>query len=312
MWWIGTVLAIVNMAVPQQLRGSVMRLAKVRLADGSTQIGMWEQDHLRLLDLMQVEHVRSLMDILHSPDPLGLARYLIDQRAQPLLVAETQLLAPIDQQEVWAAGVTYKRSQVARMEESEAGASHYDKVYTAPRPEIFFKATANRVSGPGQPLRVRADSRWSVPEPELALVISPAKKLVGFTVGNDMSARDIEGENPLYLPQAKVYDQCCGLGPCIWLPEGPVDRPTTKIRLTISRNGTPAFQGETDLGEMKREFLELIDWLTRENEMPNGAFLLTGTGVVPPDNFTLNDGDEVSITIDHIGTLINPIVQASA
>lgn len=288
-----------------------MKLARVRLADGATQIALWEGDHLRLLDLTQVEGVHSLMDILHAPDPLGLARYLIDPKARPLLVAETTLLVPIDQQEVWAAGVTYKRSQVARMEESKAGASHYDKVYTAPRPEIFFKATPSRVAGPGQALRVRADSQWSVPEPELALVISPEKKLIGFTVGNDMSARDIEGENPLYLPQAKVYNQCCGLGPCIFIPEAPIDRDATKIRLVIERGGAVAFTGETDLGQMKREFDELVDWLTRENDLPNGAFLLTGTGVVPPDNFTLQDGDLVSITIDGIGTLVNPIVKAA-
>lgn len=288
-----------------------MKLARVRLADETVHIALWEGDHLRLLDLTQVEGVHSLMDILHKPDPLGLARYLIDPKARPLLAAETTLLVPIDRQEVWAAGVTYKRSQVARMEESEAGASHYDKVYTAPRPEIFFKATPSRVSGPGQALRVRADSKWSVPEPELALVISPEKKLVGFTVGNDMSARDIEGENPLYLPQAKVYNQCCGLGPCILIPESPIDRPATKIKLVIERGGAVAFTGETDLGQMKREFLELVDWLTRENDIPNGAFLLTGTGIVPPDDFTLQDGDVVSISIDGIGTLVNPIVKAS-
>ena len=219
-------------------------------------------------------------------------------------------MAPIDRQEVWAAGVTYKRSQVARMEESETGASHYDRVYTAPRPEIFFKATPNRVSGPGEPLRVRADSRWSVPEPELALVISPVGKLVGFTVGNDMSARDIEGENPLYLPQAKVYNGCCGLGPFVLIPEQPLDRSATKIRLTIERETAAAFTGETDLGQMKREFQELIDWLTRENDLVTGGFLLTGTGVVPPDNFTLQNNDTVSIEITGIGTLTNPIVKA--
>ena len=288
-----------------------MKLARVRLADETVHIALWEGDHLRLLDLTQVEGIHSLMDILHATDPLGLARYLIDTKAKPLAVKETTLLAPIDRQEVWAAGVTYKRSQVARMEESKAGASHYDKVYTAPRPEIFFKATPSRVAGPGQPLRVRADSQWSVPEPELALVISPEKKLVGFTVGNDMSARDIEGENPLYLPQAKVYNQCCGLGPCILIPEAPIDRPNTKIKLSIERGGKVAFTGETDLDQMKREFLELVDWLTRENDLPSGAFLLTGTGIVPPDDFTLQDGDLVSITIDGIGTLVNPIVKAA-
>lgn len=288
-----------------------MRLAKLRLADGSMRVAIVEDDgRLRLLDLLQVDVARSLMDVLHAPDPIGLARFLIDRDAPLLDVRQVTILAPIDRQEVWAAGVTYKRSQVARMEESETGASHYDRVYTAPRPEIFFKATPNRVSGPGEPLRVRADSDWSVPEPELALVISPAGRLVGFTVGNDMSARDIEGENPLYLPQAKVYNGCCGLGPYVLIPEQPLDRPATKIRLTIEREGKIAFSGETDLGQMKREFQELIDWLTRENDLVTGAFLLTGTGIVPPDNFTLLNNDAVSIEITGIGTLANPIVKA--
>jgi len=290
-----------------------MRLAKLKLADGSTRVAIVEDDgRFRLLDLLQVENVRSLMDLLHSPDPLGLARFLVETSAPALDPKLVTVLAPIDRQEVWAAGVTYKRSQVARMEESKTGASHYDLVYTAPRPEIFFKSTPHRVSGPGQPLRVRWDSRWSVPEPELALVVSPAGKLVGFTVGNDMSARDIEGENPLYLPQAKVYNQCCGLGPFVWIPEQPIDRPSTKIRLQIVRNESPVFAGETDLDQMKRGFEELIDWLIRENDLPTGAFLLTGTGVVPPDDFTLQDADTVHIEITGIGTLTNPIVQSAA
>lgn len=288
-----------------------MRLAKIRLADDSIHAAVWRDDEqLQLLDLLQMEQYRTLQDVLHSPDPIGLAKYLLDGKTKPIAAEKVTFLAPIDRQEVWAAGVTYKRSQVARMQESEAGASHYDKVYTAPRPEIFFKATPNRVSGPGQPVRVRADSQWSVPEPELALVISPSKKLVGFTVGNDMSARDIEGENPLYLPQAKVYNQCCGLGPCVWIPEGPVDRPNTKIALKIERKKKTVFTGETDLDHMKRGFEELIDWLTRENDLAQGAFLLTGTGVVPPDDFTLENGDAVSISITHIGTLSNPVVKA--
>lgn len=289
-----------------------MRLAKLRLADNSIRVAIVEENgSFRLLDLLQVDHARSLMDLLNSPDPIGLAKFLIDSRAPLLDPRLVTVVAPIDQQEVWAAGVTYKRSQVARMQESETGASHYDRVYTAPRPEIFFKATPNRVSGPGEPLRVRADSNWSVPEPELTLVISPARKLVGFTVGNDMSARDIEGENPLYLPQAKFYNGCCGLGPFVLIPESPIDRSATKICLTIMRNGETVFTGETDLGQMKREFLELIDWLTRENDLANGAFLLTGTGVVPPDNFTLINGDVSSIEITGIGTLTNPIVKSA-
>lgn len=286
-----------------------MRIAKIRLADGENRIALVEKSDVQLLDLTQVESCHSLSDILSSPDPVGLAKFLIDREAAPIAVDSVTYLAPIDRQEVWAAGVTYKRSQVARMEESEAGASHYDRVYTADRPELFFKANPARVAGPGQPVRVRSDSRWSVPEPELTLVVTPELKLAGFTIGNDMSARDIEGENPLYLPQAKVYDQCCALGPCILVPEAPLDLPRTNIVLTIARGGREVFKGDTDLGQMARGFDDLIRWLGRDNSFPHGAFLLTGTGIVPPDEFTLQDGDSVSIEITGIGTLTNPVVQ---
>jgi 2-dehydro-3-deoxy-D-arabinonate dehydratase len=285
-----------------------MRLAKVRLSDGHLRIALVEGDAFRLLDLTQVDRMHSLADILHAPDPAGLVKFLVDPNREPLTGADVKLLAPIDAQEVWAAGVTYKRSQVARMEESESGASHYDKVYTADRPELFFKATPNRVSGPGEPVRVRSDSGWSVPEPELTLVISPAGKLVGFTVGNDMSARDIEGDNPLYLPQAKFYSQCAGLGPCVLLGNS-LDRAATSVILTIFRGGKTAFRGETKLDQMVREFEELIGWLYRDNEFTNGACLMTGTGIVPDDDFTLENGDDVSIEITGIGTLVNPVVK---
>jgi 2-dehydro-3-deoxy-D-arabinonate dehydratase len=288
-----------------------MRLAKAQLADSSIELVVVEEDRFVPLDLTQVENVRSLSDILHAPDPLGLAKFLMDNKRDPWSEADLTLLAPIDRQEVWAAGVTYKRSQVARMEESDKGASHYDQVYTAPRPELFFKATPARVSGPGEPVRVRYDSNWSVPEPELTLVISPTKKLVGYTVGNDMSARDIEGENPLYLPQAKFYQQSAALGPCILIPEAPLNRNTTHIILTIRRNGKQVFHGETALDQMVREFDELIGWLGRENDYPHGVFLMTGTGIVPDDDFTLQGGDEVVIQITGIGTLTNPVVKDS-
>jgi 2-dehydro-3-deoxy-D-arabinonate dehydratase len=195
------------------------------------------------------------------------------------------------------------------MEESESGASHYDKVYSAPRPELFYKGNARRTSGPGEPVRVRHDSRWTVPEPEFTLVVSSRLKLVGYTIGNDMSARDIEGENPLYLPQAKVYNQCCALGPCILLADQPLNREQTKVRLSIHRAGREAFHGVTHLGMIVRGFEELIGWLGRENDLPDGAFLLTGTGVVPPDDFTLEHGDSVSIEVTGIGTLTNPVVK---
>lgn len=221
-----------------------MLLAKVRLAEGVIRVGILEGASVRLIDFIPDDRCQTLADILHAADPKGLALRLADRTSQSVDSAAVSFLAPIDQQEVWAAGVTYKRSQVARMQESESAASHYDKVYTAPRPEIFFKATPNRVAGPGQPLRVRSDSNWSVPEPELALVINPQLQLVGFTVGNDMSARDIEGENPLYLPQAKLYNQCCGLGPCVLLPDGQLPRrhenladdPPRRSRCLLRRN----------------------------------------------------------------------------
>ncbi len=289
-----------------------MRLAKIRVSNGEDHVAVVsENDEVQLLDLSQVESANTLTDILHAPDPTGLAKFLVHQSAPVMTAGEVQFLAPIDQQEVWAAGVTYKRSQVARMEESEAAASHYDKVYTADRPELFLKATPSRVSGPDEPVRVRYDSQWSVPEPELGLVVTPDGSLCGFTVGNDMSARDIEGENPLYLPQAKTYRQCCGLGPTVLLTRDAPERSGFGIELKIERRGEVVFNDTTSAGEMVREFTELIGWLMRENDFPNGAVLLTGTGLVPPDDFTLKNGDMVSITIDGIGTLTNPVVQAN-
>ncbi len=221
------------------------------------------------------------------------------------------LLAPIGHQEVWAAGVTYWRSRTARMAESEETADAYDRVYTAARPEIFFKATPHRVAGPGQAVRIRRDTRWSVPEPELAVAINTAGEAFGYAIGNDMSARDIEGENPLYLPQAKVYDQCCGLGPCILVSEEPPG-PDTSIRLVVERGGTVAFKGETTLSELRRSIEELVTYLFLDNSFPDGCFLLTGTGIVPPDDFTLAPGDRIRIAIDPIGVLDNYVVQDAA
>ena len=286
-----------------------MKLARIRLADGTQTVAAVHPNTVQPLDLTQIGNCHSLSDILHSEDPAGLARFLLRPDTQPISISEVTLLAPIDQQEVWAAGVTYKRSQVARMEESKSGASHYDKVYDALRPELFMKATPSRVSGPGQPVRVRRDSNWSVPEPEFTLAINPAGKIVGYTIGNDMSARDIEGENPLYLPQAKVYRQCAGLGPCILLADEPVDLKATAIELIIYRGGNEVFKGSTDLGQLHRSLDELAAWLFTESEFPNGAFLMTGTGIVPDDNFSLEEGDSVSITIAGIGTLTNPVVK---
>jgi 2-dehydro-3-deoxy-D-arabinonate dehydratase len=218
------------------------------------------------------------------------------------------LMAPIEEQEVWAAGVTYFRSRTARMAESEAagGMSFYDRVYTAARPELFFKSTAHRTVGPGAPVRIRHDSKWNVPEPELTLLISPKGKILGYTVGNDMSSRDIEGENPLYLPQAKVYDGSCALGPGILVANEPL-LSTAAIHIEIRRAGAVAFSDNTTLEAMKRNPAELVEYLFRENTFPNGCFLLTGTGIVPSHEFTLASGDEIAITIDGIGTLTNPV-----
>lgn len=229
----------------------------------------------------------------------------------PAFALDAELLAPIGSQEVWAAGVTYYRSRTARMEESKdaGGGSFYDRVYSAERPELFFKATPHRVAGHQQQVRIRRDSRWNVPEPELALAINAAGKIIGYTVGNDLSSRDIEGENPLYLPQAKVYDQCCGLGPCVTLAADMPPREATGIRLRVERGGQTVFEGKTSVDRMARSFADLIEWLGRDQKFPAGVFLLTGTGVVPPDDFTLRALDRVTIEIDGIGALVNPVVQ---
>jgi 2-dehydro-3-deoxy-D-arabinonate dehydratase len=283
-----------------------MKLAKYLLPGGEAGVGRVEDDGLIPLDLSR--QYRSLFEILEADNPLETADFLADTK-EKVALSSVSLLPPIDHQEVWAAGVTYKRSRTARMEESTSAASCYDLVYASPRPELFFKASPHRVSGHGQPLRIRVDSDWNVPEPELTLVISAEMKLVGFTVGNDMSSRDIEGDNPLYLPQAKVYNQCCGLGPWITLPQGMPARENIGIRLVIRREDEIAFEGATSVAQMARSFENLIGWLARDNSFPSGAFLLTGTGVVPDSNFTLVPDDVVEITIDGIGTLSNPIVQ---
>ena len=254
-------------------------------------------------------------DALFNHDDLATALAEMTRHAAPVPAdfdLATETLAPIGRQEVWAAGVTYFRSRSARIEESKSsgGGDFYDRVYNAHRPELFFKATAHRVAGPGQPLRIRRDSAWNVPEPELALAVNARGTIIGYTIGNDMSSRDIEGENPLYLPQAKVYAQCCGLGPALYVSSEPL-APTTDIRIEISRAGQRAFAGQCQLSSMKRSPVELVEFLFRDNPFPDGCLLLTGTGIVPPDDFTLNAGDEVRITIEPIGTLTNTVVQAT-
>jgi 2-dehydro-3-deoxy-D-arabinonate dehydratase len=221
-------------------------------------------------------------------------------------IDSVSVLAPVGSQEVWAAGVTYYRSRSARMEESKdtGGGTFYDRVYAAERPELFFKATGRRVVGPHGAVRIRSDAKWTVPEPELTLLIDPAGEIVGYTIGNDMSSRDIEGENPLYLPQAKVYDGSCALGPCVLLSTEPLSK-STAIRLEIERQGKNVFSGSTTLAELKREPKLLAEFLFRDNSFPDGAFLMTGTGVVPGDEFSLASGDAIRITIDGIGVLEN-------
>ncbi|MDN5210433.1 fumarylacetoacetate hydrolase family protein [Fulvivirgaceae bacterium BMA12] len=218
--------------------------------------------------------------------------------------------APIGSQEIWASGVTYYRSREARMEESKAagGADFYDKVYEAERPELFFKALANRTVGSGGVVNIRKDSSWNVPEPELALFISDKGTIEGYTIGNDMSSRVIEGENPLYLPQAKVYDRCAGLGPCIYVPKDPIS-PDTSIHIAIRRNDVSVFEESIGISQMKRAHTELVAYLYRECNFEHGSFLMTGTGIIPPDDFTLKVKDEIRITIDPIGTLINFVGQ---
>lgn len=218
------------------------------------------------------------------------------------------LQAPIGHQEVWAAGVTYYRSREARIQESKSagGGDFYDRVYDAERPELFFKATPHRVVGPNGKVAIRDDSSWSVPEPELALLISPNGKIIGYTIGNDMSSRSIEGENPLYLPQAKVYDRSCALGPCILVAPEPLPS-STEISLEIMRGGRSEFAAATTLARMKRDPVSLVEYLYRSNSFPAGCFLLTGTGIVPPDSFTLAPCDEIRITITGIGLLINTV-----
>ena len=284
-----------------------MPLCRFTTGESETpRVGLLSGDDVR--DLSSVADLASIDRILTTPlAQLRAALDALDHR--PLAIYrrdDCTLLAPIESQEVWACGVTYERSRDARMHESTQR-DVYDRVYDAARPEIFFKATPSRVVGPGAEIVVRADSNWDVPEPELAVVLNDALEIVGYTVGNDVSSRQIEGENPLYLPQAKVYAACCALGPAI-VPAWEVPDPTgLAIRLEIERGGQTAFSGETSTARLHRTVEELVAYLGRDNLFPAGAVLLTGTGIVPPDDFTLEGGDTVRITIDGLGTLENPV-----
>ncbi|HET6254009.1 MAG TPA: fumarylacetoacetate hydrolase family protein [Puia sp.] len=234
-----------------------------------------------------------------------------DKELSPLEAAvlmEQDLLAPIGSQEVWAAGVTYLRSRDARMEESKrsGGASFYDKVYEAERPELFFKSQPHRVAAHGEKVYIRRDSSWNVPEPELTLFVNARGQIQGYTIGNDMSSRSIEGENPLYLPQAKVYDRSAALGPGLYITPAPI-APATVIRMSIRRGVEVVYRGEVAISQIKRSLTELVSWLYRESDFPAGCFLMTGTCLVPGNDFTLREGDNVEISIDGIGTLANSV-----
>ena len=283
-----------------------MKVAKYIDAVGAERVARVEDG--QLLPLRLPSDVRCLADLLAADNPIEAVSKILTDEPVPI-EDRVRWLPPIDRQEVWAAGVTYLRSQTARMEESEAAASCYDRVYRADRPELFFKATPGRVRGHQAPLRIRRDSEWNVPEPEITLVLSPALRIVGLTCGNDMSSRDIEGENPLYLPQAKCYAESAGLGPWITLIDRLPSPDQIGVSMKIERAGEVVFTEETSAEQMARGFEDLVGWLGRDNEFPQGAFLMTGTGIVPASDFTLRPGDAVHITVDGVGTLTNTIVQ---
>jgi 2-dehydro-3-deoxy-D-arabinonate dehydratase len=270
-----------------------------------TRVGLVDGGSVRDLTTVGVHRLDELLDRIDLADRLAAAQRA-DLPEWPL--DHVRLLTPVETQEVWAAGVTYLRSKQARMEESDFSARAYDHVYEAVRPEIFFKSPPHKVVASGDAVGIRQDARWSVPEPELALVMNSAGRVVGYSIGNDMSSRDIEGENLLYLPQAKIYSRSCAVGP--WIVVGPTEQDARDwtVRLEIHRDGALAFDGETRIGQLKRTFDELVEHLFRSQAFPSGAVLLTGAGIVPDDTFTLHAGDSVRITISGIGTLENPVV----
>jgi 2-dehydro-3-deoxy-D-arabinonate dehydratase len=283
-----------------------MRLCRFEASQGEPRIG-WLVDDSSLVDLTAAGF-QSLESLLASDDCTERLAQITKWPLPKLALANVRLLVPVDRQEVWAAGVTYMRSKKARMDESEFSATAYDRVYDAERPELFFKSLAEKVVPTGEPVGIRQDARWSVPEPELALVLNSRGKIVGYTIGNDMSSRDIEGENLLYLPQAKIYSGSCALGPWVQLGITESAAREWKIRLKILRQGQAVFSGETSVGQIKRRFDELAQFLFRSQSFPHGAVLLTGTGVVPPDTFTLQEGDLVEIEVSGIGLLRNPVM----
>jgi 2-dehydro-3-deoxy-D-arabinonate dehydratase len=283
-----------------------MNICRFRNKQGKIHVGLPADDQT-VIDLTPAG-VTDLSAVLESQDPIGTLQRLAAEPLPRLQLTDVQLCAPVERQEIWAAGVTYLRSKKARMEESDFSASAYDRVYEAERPEIFFKSFPEKAVPTGEPVGIRSDSKWSVPEPELALVLNSRGKVVGHTIGNDMSSRDIEGENLLYLPQAKTYHRSCALGPWITLGTPETAARSWSIHLEVLRSGHCVFAGETSVSQIKRGFKELAGYLFRCQVFPHGAILLTGTGIVPPETFTLAAQDEIVIAISGIGTLKNPVV----
>jgi 2-dehydro-3-deoxy-D-arabinonate dehydratase len=282
-----------------------MKLCRFQTSNGEIKIGLASNDHLLDLKLAGVDQMAPLLE----SDDLAEQLAQLSRKSLPRIkVSEIKLLAPVERQEVWAAGVTYLRSKTARMEESDFSATAYDRVYSAERPELFFKALAEKVATTGEPIGIRRDAKWSVPEPELALVLNSRGRVAGYTIGNDVSSRDIEGENLLYLPQAKVYERSCALCPWITVAVAEDEARKWNISIEIARARAAVFTGETSAGRIKRTFTELAEFLFRSQKFPHGAVLLTGTGIVPPDDFTLQASDVVTIHVDNIGTLQNPVV----
>ena len=285
---------------------SPMRICRFNTQDNpSPRIGFVD-DNGQVIDLTSFE-IREMKSLFDAEKRAQILSQLQTSSIPKIALQQVTLLAPVDNQEVWAAGVTYLRSKTARMEESDFSATAYDKVYDAPRPEIFFKSMPSKVVANNDAVGIRQDATWNVPEPELALVMDEKSNVVGYTIGNDMSSRDIEGENLLYLPQAKMYDRSCSLGP--WIVFGPDEAEVRQwtIGVKISRAGKVVFEGETSINQIKRSFVELSDYLNRSQTFPSGSVLLTGTGVVPDEEFTLEEGDHVAIRVSGIGELGNPV-----
>ena len=282
-----------------------MKLCRFQTGSNQPRVGLMKDD-TTVLDL-SAEGIDRLTSLFEFEGLAAQLSALANANLPKFALADVKLLAPVEQQEVWAVGVTYLRSKKARMEESDFSATAYDKVYDAPRPELFFKSMPEKVVGPGDAVGIRKDATWNVPEPELAFVINSRGHIVGYTIGNDMSSRDIEGENLLYLPQAKIYERSCALGPFVTVGASEAEARTWKIEIAIERAGAAVFSGETAVGQIKRTFAGLVEYLFRSQKFPHGAVLLTGTGIVPPDGFTLAAGDQVKIGISGIGRLENPV-----